>query len=159
MNQILNLARAAKAASRVLANLSSSSKNDFLVNLALTLRNKQQEILTANAEDVRESVANGASKAFVDRLTLSEARILSLSYAVESVATLPDPVGIILDSRTLPNNLSIKKMSVPFGTILMVYESRPNVTIDAATLCIKSGNAAILKGGKEAIRTNQLFCS
>ena len=159
MYQILEIAKSAKKASRAIAVLDSSRKNAFLFSLAEKLSEQKSNILVANALDVEASKINHATKAFIDRLTLSESRLSALSQAVKDIAELPDPVGTILESQILPNKLSIKKVSVPFGCILMVYESRPNVTIDAAALCIKSGNTVILKGGKEALNTNQLFCS
>ena len=146
--------RAAKAASKKLAFLSTEIKNKALLNVAEALIDKQSEILAANRIDYEEAKASGMSEAMLDRLMLSPSRLEAISQDVETVAALPDPVGEIFEMRTLPNGLQIGKKRVPLGVIGAVYESRPNVTIDISSLCLKSGNAVILRGGKEAINSN-----
>jgi len=147
-------AKAAKAASRKLAFLSTEVKNKALLNVAEALIDKQSEILAANKIDYAEAKASGMSEAMLDRLMLSPSRLEAMSQDVKTMAALPDPVGEIFEMRTLPNGLQIGKKRVPLGVIGAIYESRPNVTIDISSLCLKSGNAVILRGGKEAINSN-----
>ena len=144
----------AKEASRKLACLSTEIKNQALKAMARGLVENTAEILKANRQDYDEARASGMSDAMLDRLLLTEARIQSIADDVITVASLPDPVGEIFDMRTMPNGLLIGKKRVPMGVIAAIYESRPNVTIDIASLCLKSGNAAILRGGKETVRSN-----
>jgi len=146
--------RAAKAASRRMAYLSAEVKNKALHNIADDLLAKQGEVLDANQIDYKEAEASGMSTAMLDRLMLSESRLEAIAQDVLAVAALPDPVGEVFDMRTLPNGLQIGRKRVPLGVIGAIYESRPNVTIDISTLCLKSGNAVILRGGKEAIHSN-----
>ena len=146
--------KAAKAASRHLAYLSAEVKNKALHNIADDLLAKKGEILADNQIDYRAGDASGISAAMLDRLMLTESRLEAIAQDVLAVAALPDPVGDIFDMRTLPNGLQVGKKRVPLGVIGAVYESRPNVTIDIAALCLKSGNAVILRGGKEAIHSN-----
>jgi glutamate-5-semialdehyde dehydrogenase len=146
--------KAAKAASRKLAFLSTEIKNKALVNIAEALIDKQDEILAANKIDYEEAKIAGMSEAMLDRLMLSPSRLESIAQDTKTVAALPDPVGEMLDMRTLPNGLQIGRKRVPLGVIGAIYESRPNVTIDISSLCLKSGNAVILRGGKEAINSN-----
>ena len=146
--------KAAKAASRKLAFLSTEAKNKALVNIAEALIGKKDEILTANKIDYDEAKASGMSEAMLDRLMLSPSRLEGMAQDTKTVAALPDPVGEMFDMRTLPNGLQISKRRVPLGVIGAIYESRPNVTIDISSLCLKSGNAVILRGGKEAINSN-----
>ena len=146
--------KAAKAASRRMAYLSTEVKNNALHNIADDLLAKQAEILAANQIDYKEAEASGMNAAMLDRLMLSPARLQSMSQDVRAVAALPDPVGDIFDMHTLPNGLQVGKKRVPLGVIGAIYESRPNVTIDISILCLKSGNAVILRGGKEAIHSN-----
>ena len=147
-------AKAAKAASRRLAYLSTEIKNKALDNIAHNLLEKRDEILAANKMDYEEAKAQGMSAAMLDRLLLTRERLESIAQDVLAVAALPDPVGEVFDTGTLPNGLLIGKKRVPLGVIGAIYESRPNVTIDISTLCLKSGNAVILRGGKEAINSN-----
>ncbi len=147
-------AKAAKAASRRLAYLSTEVKNKALDNIAHNLLEKRDEILAANKMDYEEAKAQGMSAAMLDRLLLTRERLESIAQDVLAVAALPDPVGEVFDTGTLPNGLLIGKKRVPLGVIGAIYESRPNVTIDISTLCLKSGNAVILRGGKEAINSN-----
>jgi glutamate-5-semialdehyde dehydrogenase len=147
--------RAAKAASRKLAFLSMEVKNKALLNIAEALIDKQDDILAANKSDYEEAKASGMSEAMLDRLMLSPSRLKGISQDTKTVAALPDPVGEVFEMRTLPNGLQISKRRVPLGVIGAIYESRPNVTIDISNLCLKSGNAVILRGGKEAINSNK----
>jgi len=147
--------KAAKAASRKLAFLSTEIKNKALLNIADALLDRLNEILIANKTDYEQAKASGMSEVLLDRLMLSPSRLESIAQDVKTVAALPDPVGEVIESRTLPNGLQISKKRVPLGVIGVIYESRPNVTIDVSTLCLKSGNAVILRGGKEAINSNR----
>ena len=147
------LARAQKA-SRLLAQLSTAQKNDLLLRIAASVDGRRAEILRANEEDIRSSNLSGAMH---DRLLLTPERISVMASAVHDVAELPDPINEILEEWIRPNGLIIRKVRVPLGVIGIVYESRPNVTVDAAVLCLKTGNAVVLRGGKEAARSNQIL--
>ena len=146
--------RRAKAASRKLAFLSTETKNKALLNIAEALIAKKNKILAANKVDYGEAKASGMNEAMLDRLLLSPSRLEDMSRDVRTVAVLPDPVGEVFEMRTLNNGLQIGKKRVPLGVIGAIYESRPNVTIDISSLCLKSGNAVILRGGKEAINSS-----
>jgi glutamate-5-semialdehyde dehydrogenase len=146
--------KAAKAASRRLAYLSTGVKNQALANIAADLLAKKEEVLSANKLDYQAGEASGMNSAMLDRLLLSPERLSAMAQDVLSVAALPDPVGEVFDMRTLPNGLLLGRKRVPLGVIAAIYESRPNVTIDISVLCLKSGNAIILRGGKEAIHSN-----
>jgi glutamate-5-semialdehyde dehydrogenase len=146
--------KAAKAASRKLAFLYTEVKNKALVNIAEALIDRKDEILAANKIDYEEAKASGMSEAMLDRLMLSPSRLEGMAQDTKTVAALPDLVGEVFEMRTLPNGLQISKRRVPLGVIGAIYESRPNVTIDISSLCLKSGNAVILRGGKEAINSN-----
>ena len=146
--------RAAKDASRRLAYLSTDIKNKALRNIAEDLRSHTKEILAANKLDRQQAAANGINETMRDRLLLNEARLESMAKDVLAIVGLPDPVGEVFDMPTMPNELLIGKKRVPLGVIGAMYESRPNVTIDISALCLKSGNAVILRGGKEAINSN-----
>ena len=155
MNEyILTLCKAAKEASRVLALCSTDEKNAALFKMADALEKNASSILSANAVDLENGSKNGLSDALLDRLMLNETRIKGMADGLRAVAKLDDPVGRILDDTTRPNGLHIVKVSVPLGVIAVIYEARPNVTADSAALCLKSGNAVILRGGKEAINSN-----
>ncbi len=147
-------ARAAKAASRRMAYLSAEVKNKALHNISDDLLAKKDEILAANKIDYHEAHTSGMSAVMLDRLMLSAERLEAIARDVLAVAALPDPVGEVFDMRTLPNGLQLSRKRVPLGVIGAIYESRPNVTIDISVLCLKSGNAIILRGGKEAINSN-----
>jgi glutamate-5-semialdehyde dehydrogenase len=147
--------KAAKAASRKLAFLSTETKNKALLNIAEALTDELNEILIANKIDYEEAKASGMSEAMLDRLMLSPSRLEGIAQDTKTVAALADPVGEVFEMRTLPNGLQISKRRVPLGVIGAIYESRPNVTIDISSLCLKSGNAVILRGGKEAINSNK----
>jgi glutamate-5-semialdehyde dehydrogenase len=146
--------KAAKEASRRLAYLSTDIKNKALCNIAEGLRGKTKEIIAANKLDLKQAAANGINETMQDRLLLNEARLEGMAKDVLVVAGLPDPVGEVFDMRTMPNGLLMGKKRVPLGVIGAMYESRPNVTIDVSALCLKSGNAVILRGGKEAFNSN-----
>ncbi len=153
---VADLAEQAKAASRSLASLPTAKKDAVLARVAADLAGgARSSILDANRADVDAARASGLSAALVDRLTLNEERLAGVANAVLAIASLPDPVGAVRDVRRLANGLEVGRMKVPLGVVAMIYESRPNVTADAAALCLKSGNAAILRGGSEAFRTNQ----
>ncbi len=151
--------KAAKAASRKLAYLSAEVKNKALNNIAEDLLAKKDEILAANQIDYKEAEASGMRAAMLDRLMLNSSRLESIAQDVLAVAALPDPVGEVFDMRTLPNGLQIGRKRVPLGVIGAIYESRPNVTIDISALCLKSGNAIILRGGREAIHSNSALAN
>ena len=157
--QIHAIGRAARAASRVLATSSTETKNAALLGMADQLLANQSEILAANALDLESGEKNGLSAAMLDRLKLDEKRLATMADGVRTAATLPDPVGRILREWEKENGLSFRKISVPIGVIGIIYESRPNVTSDAAVLCLKAGNACILRGGSEAIHSNRAIAS
>jgi glutamate-5-semialdehyde dehydrogenase len=146
--------KAAKAASKKLAFLPTEIKNRALLGIAGALKASRNEILSANSQDYKESEASGISAVMLDRLMLNPSRLEGIAGDVRTVAALPDPVGELIEERTLPNGLQISKKRVPLGVIGAIYESRPNVTVDISVLCLKSGNAVILRGGKEALRSN-----
>lgn len=154
---IQEMGKRAKDAARVLAAVSSGQKDRALLAIAAALRAKEADILQANAEDVQTGRQNGLTDALIDRLTLTPARIEDIAAGMEQVAGLPDPVGKLDAGWTRPNGLRIFKTRVPLGVVGIIFESRPNVTVDAASLCLKAGNACILRGGKEAIRSNLAF--
>lgn len=151
---IHDLGRRARIASKQLAQLSSEQKNAGLLAMAEELIASQESILAANAKDVESARANGLSSAMIDRLTLTPARIEGMAEGVRTVAALPDPVGQTISQWIRPNGIQISKVRVPIGVIGIIFESRPNVTSDAAVLCTKTGNATILRGGSEALGSN-----
>lgn len=145
----------AREASTLMAEASGSAKDIALVQAAMVLRASKNEVLAANAMDVAAARERGLDTAQIDRLTLNDARIESMATGLETIVTLPDPVNKVLDSWDRPNGLVLQRVSIPLGVIGIIYESRPNVTADAAGLCIKSGNAAILRCGSECLATSQ----
>lgn len=153
------LGQRARAASRAVARADTGLKNKALATIAAALRRDAEKLLAANAEDVAAAKANGLEPAMVDRLTLSAKTIAAMAEGVEQVAALPDPVGEISDLKFRPSGIQVGKMRVPLGVIGIIYEARPNVTVDAAALCLKSGNACILRGGSEAIRSNRAIAA
>jgi glutamate-5-semialdehyde dehydrogenase len=157
--QIHVMGRQARAAALKLSQLSSETKNAILNAMAQGLRDASGEILAANAKDIAAGESKGLSSAMLDRLRLDEMRLEAIAAALEHVATLPDPVGQILDDWQRPNGIRIEQVRVPIGTIGIIFESRPNVTADAAALCFKTGNATILRGGSEAIHSNRAIAS
>jgi len=153
---VTDLATKAKAASRVLARLDPARKNAVLLRVADALRGEAKVgILVANEKDVAAAIADGMASAMLDRLRLTPQRLDGVADAVAQIARLDDPVGNVAGLRTLDSGLTVGRMTIPLGVIGIIYESRPNVTADAAALCLKSGNATILRGGKEAFRSNQ----
>ena len=156
-DQMTQLAKQAKSASRELAKLTTAEKNACLLAMATALEQRAEAIQQANALDLEFGANHGLSSAMLDRLKLDNKRIAGMARGLREVAVLPDPVGRILDERTRPNGLKLRKISTPIGVVVIIYESRPNVTADAASLCFKSGNATILRGGKEALHSNQLI--
>ena len=154
MTDLRELAAQAKEAARVLAGASEERKNRALENISDALLRHQDEILAANRADCDAARADGMSDAMLDRLTLTGARLERMAAAVRKVRDLPDPVGEVMEERVLENGLQLSKVRVPLGVVGIIYESRPNVTVDAAVLCLKSGNAAFLRGGSESIRSN-----
>ena len=155
--QMTRLAQQAKAASRELAKLTTAEKNACLLAMATALEQNADAIKQANALDMEFGASHGLSAAMLDRLKLDDKRIAGMAKGLREVAALPDPIGKILDERTRPNGLKLQKISTPIGVVVIIYESRPNVTADAASLCFKSGNATILRGGKEALNSNQII--
>jgi glutamate-5-semialdehyde dehydrogenase len=153
------LGAAARAASRQMAKASTAAKNAALLAMAADIRARQDELLAANAADVAEARANGLEPALLDRLTITAKSVEAMAQGLEQVAALPDPIGEISDMKYRPTGIQVGKMRVPLGVVGIIYEARPNVTADAAALCLKSGNAAILRGGKEALRCNQAIAA
>ncbi len=155
--QMTTLAKQARAASRELARLTTAEKNSCLLAMADALEKNSNALKAANALDMEVGAKLGLTSAMLDRLKLDDKRIASMAQGLREVAALADPVGRMLDERTRPNGLKLQKISTPIGVVVIIYESRPNVTADAASLCFKSGNATILRGGKEALNSNQLI--
>ena len=158
-SRAISLADAARAASRLVAAATSAQRTQAIHELASRIDAPafRTRVLAANAEDVAAARSAGQSASWIDRLTLDEKRIGQLVAALREVAAQVDPVGEVTESRTRPNGLSIERVRAPLGSILMIYEARPNVTADAAALCLRAGNAALLRGGKEAFRTNSVL--
>ncbi|MFC5467712.1 glutamate-5-semialdehyde dehydrogenase [Cohnella suwonensis] len=155
MSEVINKATAARQAAGVMNRLTTAQKNEALLLVSDALLTEQQTILAANEEDLAHGRDNGTSSSLLDRLKLTTARLQDISDAVRQIVELPDPIGDMLDSFERPNGLRIEKRRVPLGVIGIVYEARPNVTVDAATLCLKSGNAAVLRGGSAALSSNR----
>lgn len=151
---IVEMAKGAYEASFEIADLITRNKNDLLLNLADELLAFKEEIFAANNEDVLAAKENNLPKALVDRLKFNDSRFLEMVDGVKKVAALPDPVGEIYEGRTVESTLTLYKKRVPLGVVGVIYEARPNVTVDIASLCLKSGNACVLRGGKEALKTN-----
>lgn len=152
-------ARAARDAARALALCPTKTKNDALVQMAHGLVEKTEALLEANRADVERARDRGVTRAFLDRLTLTEARIEEMAQGLREIAALPDPVGSVVEAWRRPNGIEIARVRVPLGVIGFIYESRPNVTADAAGLCVKSGNAVVLRGGSEAIDSNTMIAA
>jgi len=154
-----DIGQAARAASRVMAQADTATKNRALTEIAAALQNQSAQLIAENAKDVAAAQANGLDSASVDRLTLTEKTVRSMAEGLLQIAQLPDLIGAISDLSYRPSGIQVGKMRVPLGVIGIIYESRPNVTADAAGLCLKSGNAAILRGGSEAIHSNQAIAA
>ena len=152
---VLDKAKDAKEGARVLAKASPARKNAALLEMAKALQMRTKELIAENKKDIQFARRKGLSKAMLDRLTLNEKRVIEMSRGLVEVAALPDPVGEIIKMQQRPNGMSVGRMRVPIGVIGIIYESRPNVTADAAGLCLKAGNAVILRGGSEAIHSNK----
>jgi glutamate-5-semialdehyde dehydrogenase len=156
---VAELCLAARDASRALAALPTGTKDAALHAIADALEARTAEILEANARDMQAGRANGLDAALLDRLALDEGRVKAMADGVRAIAALPDPVGEIIDGQRLPNGLDVAKVSVPLGVVAVVYEARPNVTIDAAALCLKSGNAIVLRGSSSAASSNAVLAA
>lgn len=154
MSAIREQALACRDAAQVVAILDTGAKRALLRDMAEVLEAQSAAVLAANAEDMRQAVAKGVQGAMLDRLRLDEARVAGIANALREVAELPDPVGVVTRRETRPNGLSIERVRIPLGVVAMIYEARPNVTADAAALCLMAGNAVILRGGSEAIHSN-----
>jgi glutamate-5-semialdehyde dehydrogenase len=157
VTSVADVCAAAKRASRVLATLDSRTKDAALEAIASALIERTPEILEANARDLEAGREAGLTPALMDRLALDAGRVAAIAGQVRDIAALPDPVGEVVDGRRLPNGLDVRKMRVPLGVIAVVYEARPNVTIDAAALCLKSGNAIVLRGSSTAAHSNAVL--
>ena len=156
-SMIADIAKRARVAARTLANSTAEQRNQVLLNIADELEKKLDLILTANQKDMEAAKAAGINESLQDRLLLTKARITSMAQAARNIAKLPDPLGRVLVERNLDNGLNLKQKSVPFGVVGMVYEARPNVTVDAAVILIKSGNAALLRGSSTATNSNEVL--
>src|SRR5436309_6938761 len=152
-------ARAARAAAHALAVCGTRVKDEALAQMAHALEEKSAALLEANRADLERARTKGLTRAFIDRLTLTEARLEEMANGLRQIAALPDPVGTVVESWRRPNGIEISRVRVPLGVIGFIYESRPNVTADAAGLCVKSGNAVLLRGGSEAIESNTLIAA
>ncbi|BDI59768.1 gamma-glutamyl phosphate reductase [Qipengyuania nanhaisediminis] len=152
---VTEMAGKARRAQRELAAMTSAARASALCEAARALRQARDAVLDANRQDVADARSQGLSDALLDRLAIDETRLEAIASAVEQVAALPDPLGTVIDASERPNGLRLSRVRVPIGTIGIIYESRPNVTADAAALCVRSGNAALLRGGSEAARTNR----
>ena len=158
-NSILEIAQQSRAASRKLSGICTSSKNDALQKIAQELESNRKFLIEENEKDLEKAKGNILSEAMIDRLRLTHERIDGMAQGLRQLIGLPEPVGQIIEGKTRPNGLKINKVRTPIGVIGIIYESRPNVTIDCAGLCLKSGNAAILRGGKEALYSNRALAS
>lgn len=154
MTTLTELGQQAKAASRILATLTTAQKNNALLLIADEIQKQAGYVLAQNALDIADARENGLDEARIDRLLLTESRVASLADDTRKIVDLPDPVGAIIEGRVLPNGIQLSKRRIPIGVLGVIYEARPNVTIDIATLCMKTGNAAILRGGRETLRSN-----
>ena len=154
MSELTTMGNRAREAARLLRVASDGAKSSALRSIAQALIEHTDEILAANAKDLSAARETGMSQSMLDRLALSRDRIQGMADGVEAVADWPDPVGHIQEEYTLPNGILVRKVSVPLGVVGIIFESRPNVTSDCAALCIRAGNACILRGGKEAFQSN-----
>ncbi|MCA9074076.1 MAG: glutamate-5-semialdehyde dehydrogenase [Planctomycetaceae bacterium] len=151
------LAEQARHASRGLVAATGEQKNAWLHRAAALIRERGDELVAANAKDLEQAPEYGLNSAAIDRLRLTDERLEGIAFALEEIALLPNPIGEVIDSNVRPNGLLVTRVRVPLGVVFFIYESRPNVTVDAAAICVKSGNAVILRGGKEALHSNQAF--
>ena len=155
MSEVRDKAALAKEAATTMNRLTTEQKNHALLQMADALVKEHASIIAANDLDIKRGRENGTSESMLDRLTLTELRISAIAEGLREVVLLPDPVGLLLESFDRPNGLRIEKLSVPLGVIGMIYEARPNVTVDAAGLCLKTSNAVVLRGGSAALETNR----
>ncbi len=158
LNYAQTLGLAAKNVQKFIANASSNKKNEALAKISEALKTNCDKIIAANDKDLENAVNNGMSVSMQDRLRLTKERVLAIADSVDYVISLDDPIGKTISGAKRPNGMNISKVSVPLGVIAIIFESRPNVTVDAAVLCLKSGNAVILRGGKEAYNSNKILC-
>ncbi|WP_445146452.1 glutamate-5-semialdehyde dehydrogenase [Dyella sp. Tek66A03] len=154
MSDIRSLALACRESAPLIAALDSGTKRSLLQDMASSLEKHVDAILTANARDMQQATDKGAQGAVLDRLRLDAARVTGIAQALREVAELPDPVGVVTRRETRPNGIAVERVRIPLGVVAMIYEARPNVTADAAALCLKAGNAVILRGGSEALHSN-----
>src|SRR3954454_9884683 len=154
---VADVCLAARDAARVLAQADAAAKDRALLAIAAALEARTDEIVEANARDLHAGRESGLSAALMDRLALDTPRVAAMARGVREIAALPDPVGEVIDGHRLPNGLDVRKVRVPLGVVAVVYEARPNVTIDAAALCLKSGNAAVLRGSSSAAHSNAVL--
>jgi glutamate-5-semialdehyde dehydrogenase len=159
MSDIRSLAQACRDAVPVLATLDTSTKRTLLNDMADALEQRVDDVLVANAQDMQHAADNGVQGAMLDRLRLDPSRVAGIAQALREVAQLPDPVGVVTRRETLANGVSVERVRIPLGVIAMIYEARPNVTADAAALCLMAGNAVILRGGSEAIHSNRAIAA
>ena len=159
MSDIRSLAQACRDAVPVLAMLDTSSKRALLSNMADALERHLEDVLVANAQDMQHAADKGVQGAMLDRLRLDRSRVAGIAQALRDVAQLPDPVGVVTRQETLANGVTVERVRIPLGVIAMIYEARPNVTADAAALCLMAGNAVILRGGSEAIHSNRAIAA
>src|SRR2546423_11039190 len=158
-SQVSDICHAAKRAARTLAQVDTSVKDAALEAIADALRARMDQVLTANERDMQIAREAEIGDALLDRLRLDESRVAAIARAVSQIAALADPVGEVLDGHRLPNGLDVRRVRVPLGVIAVVYEARPNVTIDAAALCLKSGNAIVLRGSSSAAHSNAVLAA
>ena len=159
VDELESKGKAARKAARTLAKIPGPAKDRALVSIAEALKSRQDEVLAANEKDYEAGVRDGLTASLLDRLLLTPDRLDGIADGVRSVVALPDPVGETMDMRTMPSGIQVGRRRVPLGVIGAIYESRPNVTVDISTLCLKSGNAVILRGGKEAVHSNTALSS
>ena len=157
MTELTKKGQLAKKAAMVLMTADTETKNKALAEIAREIEKRTDEVLEENRKDTEAAVQSGITKALLDRLTLTEERIKGIIDGINEVIALPDPIGEVLERTVRPNGMEIQRLSVPLGVIGIIYEARPNVTVDAAVLCLKAGNAVILRGGKEAFNSNLAF--
>ena len=154
MSEMRTLALACKDAAQLMFALDTQSKRRLLLDMAASLETRREDILAANTRDLQQAAGKGVQGAMLDRLRLDETRLSGIANAVREIAALPDPVGLVTRRDTRPNGLAVERVRIPLGVIAMIYEARPNVTADAAALCLMAGNAVILRGGSEALHSN-----
>jgi glutamate-5-semialdehyde dehydrogenase len=159
MSDVHSLAVACRDAAPLVAALNTKAKTALLRDMALSLEQHADAILAANARDLQQAVDKGVQGAMLDRLRLDTSRIAGMAYAMREVAELPDPVGVVTRRETRPNGIAVERVRIPLGVVAMIYEARPNVTADAAALCLKAGNAVILRGGSEALQSNSAIAA